>query len=357
MAYFNNRNVGATMLEKSGRNKFRPGVAKKLPNLTLTSVILVVIVILLSPGPIAANGGIVEIKPTEELIKPQGTAEANVTIWFPENSVNVPVLATADYIPAEALPAGISYPPDVVGQAITFGLWGGEGATLPRFDPSIVLNVTYQDSDLPPSAGDGDEEKLQLFMYNPGTHAWLKLCSSVDIYENVVSAALARPTPFEENGSSLLAIAVDSIPPLEQAVNDEGTTTLSLTGSNLGFQVLVDTVEVGAHFAVSVLSASTDSGSIKLLAQPVDIKGCYIDHELPFQKNRQLTGYDKPVQVGFNYDPDTLFRAGGAANLTIVNLQEFGWVDTEEIGSRLERNEAAIAVHTTNLGTFGMAVR
>ncbi len=333
-------------------------MAKKLLNLTLRSIILVVIITLLNPGPSAANGGTPELKPTEKLRKPQGTAESNITIWFPENSVNVPVLATADYIPVEGLPEGISYPPDIVGQAFAFGLWGGEGATLPHFDPSIVINVSYQDSDLMlAAAGDEDEEKLQLFMYNPGAQSWLKLCSSVNIYENVVSAALAQPTPFEENGSSLLAIAIDPTPPLEQAVNDQGTTTLSLSGSNLGFQVLVDTVEVGSNFAVSVLPSGTDGGSIKLLSRPVDIKGCHIDHNLPFQNNRQLIGYDKPLQVGFDYDPDTLSRAGGAANLTIVNLQESDWVDTEEIGFRIERNEEAITVHTTDLGTFSMAVR
>ena len=208
------------MFEKNRLIKYRPGMANKLLNLTLRSAILVVITTLLNPSLIAANGGTPDLKPTEEILKPQGTAEGNITIWFPENSVNVPVLATADYVPAEALPEGITYPPDIDGQAFTFGLWGGEGATLPQFEPSIVINVSYQDSDFALAAsGDEDEEKLQLFMYNPGAQSWLKLCSSVNIYENVVSAALAQPTPFEEKGSSLLAIAIDPTPPLEQAVN------------------------------------------------------------------------------------------------------------------------------------------
>ena len=67
--------------------------------------------------------------------------------------------------------------------------------------------------------------------------------------------------------------------------------------------------------------------------------------------------YNKPLQVGFNYDPDTLSRAGGAANLTIVNLQDFNWIDTEEIGSRVERDNGTITVYTSNLGIFSMAVR
>ncbi len=332
-------------------------MAKHVLNLTLRIIIGVAVILLLNPGLSAANGGTVELKPTEKLRKPQGTGESDITIWFPENSVNVPVLATADYLPEENLPEGISYPPEIVGQALTFGLWGGEGSTLNQFDPSIVINVSYQDSDLPLSASDEDEEKLQLFMYNPGTQSWHKLCSSVNIYENVVSAALAQATPFEENGSSLLAVAIDPTPPLDQVVNDQGTTTITLSGSDLGFQVLVDTVEVGSHFAVTVLPSVPDSGSVKLLSQPVDIKGCRIDHNLPFQNNRQLTMYNKPLQVGFNYDPDTLSRAGGAANLTIVNLQDFNWIDTEEIGSRVERDNGTIAVHTSNLGVFSMAVR
>lgn len=332
-------------------------MAKRLLNLTLRSVILLVFTTLLNPGLIAANGGTPELKPTEKLLKAQGTGEGNVTTWFPENSVNIPVLVTADYIPEKELPEGISYPPDIVGQVLSFGVWGGEGSTVPQFDPSIVINASYQDSDLPPSAADGDEEKLHLFIYNPGTQSWVKLCSSVNIYENVVSAALSQATPVDEHGGSLLAIAVDPAPPLDQVVDGQGTTTISYSGSNLDFEVLVDTVEVGSHFAVTVLPSVTDSGSIKLLSQPIDIKGCRIDHNLPFQNNRQLTRYSKPLQVGFNYDPDTLSRAGGEANLTIVNLQDLDWIDTEEIGSRVERNNGAIAVYTSDLGTFSMAVR
>jgi hypothetical protein len=294
--------------------------------------------------------------PTEVHIKPTGTADANVSLWIPKDSVREPFLATADYIAKEDLPKGISYPLNAVGQAFTLGLWVGDGMTLRRFTPSIVVSVKYTDDDIPPAALD-DEDRLHLLMYNPTTQSWVKLCGSVDIHENFVSAALSFATPLDGKGSSLMALAIDNTPPLEQVVDKQGTTTISLRGSNLDFQVLFETVEVGSHFEITILPTVVKSGIVKLFSRPIDIKGCRVDHDNPTQNNRELTVYPKPLKLSFNYDSDTLSRAGGKTGLTIVNLQNGQWIDEEALGSRVVRGDDTITVDTTSLGTFGMAAR
>ncbi|MBI1878287.1 MAG: hypothetical protein HYR94_08695 [Chloroflexi bacterium] len=276
-----------------------------------------------------------------------------MTLWFPEGSVNTDVLATADYLAQKDLPAGISFPPNVVGLVITFGLWTN-GVTLQQFTPSIVVNVRYQDSDVPPALS-AQEEQLYLYMYNPATQSWMKLCSSVNIYENVVSAALSFPTPYEENGGSLLAIAANNTPPLEQGVDGQGMTNISVTGSPLSFQVLPEAIEAGSNFEITALPNVLDNRTVKLLSKPVDLKLCRIDHTLPFQNSFQLTGFAKPLKVEFEYDPDTLSRVGGKANLILVYLQGQQWVDVEASGSIVVRGDEAISFETDKLGTFGLA--
>lgn len=331
------------------------GLVKYILGLAIRTTIIVMVVSFLSPTISVAQD---PIQPSETLVKPIGTAETDISIWLPEGSVTEEFLPRADYIAEQNLPAGISYPPYTVGRAFTFGLWAGDNRTLNRFAPSIVINKRYEDSDmdiLPPDRP--AEERLHLVMYDPFTQSWLKLCSSVDIHENVVSAALSSPTLLEEKSSSLMALALDNMPPLEQAVDAQGNTSISLKGSNLGFQVLVDTVEVGSHFAITILPNISDSGGVTLFSSPIDIKGCQMDHANPSQKNRELTVYLKPLKVGFNYDADTLSRAGGKSNLTIVNNQKSIWIDEEALGSRVVRDDDIITVDTLNLGTFGVAAR
>lgn len=293
---------------------------------------------------------------TQGIVKPTGTAESNIALWLPEGAVGEPFLPTADYIAETDLPAGVAYPPNSVGEALTFGLWVGDGATLTRFIPSIVVNMSYEESDIPPAMLP-DEDRLHLMMYNPTTQSWAKLCSSVDIHGNVVSAALTQATPLDGKGSSLMALAIDSTPPLEQTVDERGTTTISLKGSNLGFQVLFETVDVGSHFAITTLPGVVESGPVKLFSRPVDIKACQIDHTSPDQNTRQLTSFPKSLRIGFAYDSDTLSRAGGKNRLTIVSLQNQQWIDEEALGFPIVRGDKVITVDTLTLGTFSMAAR
>jgi hypothetical protein len=292
----------------------------------------------------------------EEPVKPEGTGEGLINVFFPLNSVKEPAKVTSYFVAEEDLPRGIKYPPFTVGQAFNLGIWRGEGESIEEFLPSVVINAEYQDEDLP-SSDPLDEDTIQLFMYDPTTRSWNKLCSSVDIYENIVSAALSYPTPYEEKGSSLFAIALDKTPPLDQDVDGEGTTTLTLEGTDLRLQVVRDEIELGSHFVVTPLSRSAGGRSVKLFSEAVDVKACRVDHKNPTRNNQQLYSFYRVPTVGFDYDADTLARAGGRDNLTIVNLKSGDWVDMEEFGSRVRRGSQTIAVDSGSLGTFGLTVR
>lgn len=313
--------------------------------LGLRIAFIIVIAFLLKPDLISAD----------TFLKTSGTAEADVVVWFPTDAVDIEVAVTADYIAEKDLPNRIKYPPGTVGQAFTFGIWDGDGVTLTDFTPSVVINVRYLDDDMPPSVR-ADEATLHLYMYNPVTKSWDKLCSSVDVHENVVSAALSFATPLE-NGSNLLAIAIDSTGPLQQNLDDQGDTTITVSGSDLILQVESQAIDNGAYFAISLLPATSSGSRVKLLAKPVDIKACFVDRTRPDQNNRQITRFSKPLTVGFGVNSDTVSRAGGRENLTIVTLQNDRWVDMEEIRNKVERSNKLIAVDTRNLGTFGLGAR
>ncbi len=292
---------------------------------------------------------------------PEGTAREEIFIWVPDATpVELPVLATADYQPEEALPAGISYPAGTVGQAFTFGIWQGETGSVRHFEPSIVLNVTYQDRDVEQAGV--KEEKLMLMMYNPTLEAWVKLCSSTDIYLNIVSAALSTATSFEQagsrlRGSSLLAVVADSSPPLVQSVDQTGKTTITAAGSDLSLQVLPSSLEMGTSFQVTVLPSILDSTSLRLLGRPADIKICHIDRADPAKNNRQLGQVIKPLKIGFRFDLATASRAGGQTNLTLVDLGQDPWLDLEQLGLPVVRTGNRASVDRYQAGTFGLAAR
>lgn len=311
---------------------------------------------------------------------------------FPLGAVSVPVNVRAY---RTELPADVPPPADgTVGAPFYFGTWiRGEDRTVSEFDRPIVINVGYEGSALqrlsrqslvslafpqplalvtypamaifsPGQSASGhssylspsDEDQLRLSMYNPVTLSWVKLCTRVDPYANKVSAALVFPTPLEEGGNALLAVISDDTPALEQEVDAQGTTTLSIPGGNFRLDVLAGTVEVGTHFEVTRLSKVPPGGLYKLLPTPVDIKACQADYTTP-NRIQQVTGFSKPMKVKFDFEADTLSRAGGRADLTIVSLQDRQWVDLEEFGLRVVRGGDTIAVDTSELGTFSMAVR
>lgn len=293
-------------------------------------------------------------------LKPTGSAETDISIWVPEGALPEPasLLVTADYLPEDNLPPGITLPPGTVGSAITFGIWQGESQIYTNFNPSIVLNIHYSDEAVPTDVL-AEEQSLHLFMYQPGLKAWVKFCTNVQIDENVLSAALTRVIPAQENGSVLLAIAPDRSPPLEQNIIGNGLTELVPANSNLTFQVQSASVPEGTHFVMTVLPSSSVAGSLRLLSDPVDIKACHVDHTNPTQKTEEMTSFFfKQPQVGFSFNADTLSRAGRTTNLTVAGqFNNQDWIDLEAFGSRLVRERRGIAVDTPVLGTFSLATR
>jgi hypothetical protein len=313
--------------------------------LGLRIAIVIIIAFLLNPDLINADTP----------LKTLGTAETNVAVWIPTGAVDVEVTATADYVAEKDLPNRIKYPSGTVGQAFSFGIWDGDGTALTEFSPSVVINVKYLDDDIPPSVRD-DEPTLHLHMYNPATKSWNKLCSSVDVHGNVVSAALSSATPLE-SGSNLLAVAADFTAPLEQNLNDQGSTVITMDGSDLTLEVEPQIIDNGTHFAISLLPAVSSGSRVKILDKPLDIKACFADKTRPDQNNRQVTKFSKPLTVGFQLSSDTVSRSGGQENLTVVTLQNGRWIDIEEMRRKVERSNRLIAVDTQSLGTFGLGAR
>jgi hypothetical protein len=305
------------------------------------------------------------------------------------------------------LPEGVPPPPSgIVGSPFFFGTWiRGEGRTVDAFARSIVITVGYDDAALsqawpadkavqsaahatgsglpllrawpwtmiaypaatillPPASQPGahslpplaDEGTLRLTMYDPTTRSWVKLCSRVDPYANKVSAALLVPTPLTEGDNTLFAMTPDDTPSLEQVVDAQGSTTLSIPGSNFHLRVAPGTVEVGTHFEFTGLRGAPDTDVFRLLPMPFDIKACRADYTTA-NNIAQIARFPKPLTVEFGYDAATASRAGGRTNLTVVGLRGRRWADLEELGLRVARGTGAVSVDIADLGSFGLAVR
>ncbi len=285
--------------------------------------------------------------------------QPDVRVDFPAGAVSQPIEVRA--YPVAELPAGVPPPAGgMVGSRFLLGVWiRGQGKTVSEFSPSIVVSVPYEEGVPSPDGAPSDEERLRLSMYDPTALAWIKLCSRVDTYANRISGALLVPTPLEEGGNALLVVTVDDTPALEQAVDAQGRTTLSMPGTNFRLGVPAGAVEVGTYFEVTRLPETPGTERFKLLPTPVDIKACQAGYNTTCDQVCQLNQFPKPMQVAFEVDPDTRSRAGGRANLTIVGLRvrDGQWVDLEEYGYSVVRGDTGIAVDSGQLGTFSMAVR
>jgi hypothetical protein len=99
-----------------------------------------------------------------------------------------------------------------------------------------------------------------------------------------------------------------------------------------------------------------DIGLIQLLPTPVDMKACQADLTTP-NGVQQVDRFTKPLRVQFDYDAGTVARAGGKTNITIVQLQNRQWVDLEELGSRMVRDDTSITGEVRRLGAFSIVVR
>jgi hypothetical protein len=286
---------------------------------------------------IPGQGG--EDKPVRDPGKPGFTA------IFPKGSLTETVrIRFFD----SGFPEGVPPLPNVVGSPFCFGAWSGEGVTVCPFNLSILVNVSYDDSGLLSS----QEERLSFYMYDPPIKSWVKLGGWVDIYKNVATGILISSSPLEVGGNTLFALAVDEAPPLEQAIDEFGKTTLSIKGRpDFRFRVLPGTVEAGTHFEVTPLADTPGTNSFKLI-NSLDIRA--------YKDNSQVTGFLKPLSVEFDYDA-ALAGAGDQAKLTIVALQNEcqngGWVEAEELGYKVTRQGSKLTVEADKPGTFGLAVK
>jgi hypothetical protein len=277
------------------------------------------------------------------------TCSLEIGFDFPRGAVSAPVQVRAYHT---GLPPGVPAPTGgIIGCPFFFGAWiKGEGKTVDEFNEPIVIKVSDNNMAIPVA----QENQLRLNMYDPTTEAWVKLCSRAEGKQ--LSAALVFPTPLEEGGNALFALTIDDTPALDQVVDEQGKTTLSIPDDNIKIGVLPGTVEVGTYFEMTHLSNTPDSGLFKLLPTPVDVKACQADYTTP-NKVRQVTRFPKPLEVTFGFDANTLTRAGGKNNLTIVSFQNRQWMDLEEFGASVVRSDNTITVESSNLGTFSMAVR
>jgi hypothetical protein len=175
----------------------------------------------------------------------------------------------------------------------------------------------------------------------------------VDIFGNVVTGLLVETTPFETNGNTLFALAMDETPRLEQSVDSAGQTTLFIQGrDDFRFHILPGTVAVGSHFEVTTLGHT----SPELLVAPVDIKAFYVDHTAGHHLNdRQITEFSKPISLEFDYEAAGLTNEDSPANLTIVTLRQGQWLNVEELGYTVTRSAGKLVLKTDKLGTFCLA--
>jgi hypothetical protein len=296
----------------------------------------------------------------DSLLKPTGTAENNVSVWAVDDAIpeQETALITADYLLAKDLPSGVVLPAGAVGAPITFGVWQGDSHIYTNFDPSIVVNIKYDDRDVPADV-QSEEQSLHVYMYHPAFRGWVKLCSSVQIDENVISAALARVVPFEAEGGVLLAIAPDNLPLPNQDTDSSGVTELEPPNTDLRLQIQSNSIPDGTHFVITALPRPTATNSLQFLSDPVDIKACQVDHTNPTQNTVELTSFFfKQPRIGFKFNADTLSKAGRTTNLTVASLfDNQTWIDLEAFGSRLIRERREVAVDTPVLGVFDLAAR
>jgi hypothetical protein len=180
------------------------------------------------------------------------------------------------------------------------------------------------------------------------------LCSRNDQYDNVISGALLLPTPLEAGGNALLATTIDNTPALEQSANPQGDTVLSTPGKTYHLNVATGAVEVGTFFEVTELPKVSSAEGAQFLPTPIDVKACQSGENNDI---RQVTQILRPLIVEFTYDAATVNRARGQENITIAQLENGQWVDLEELGARVGRDNTKITAEISRLGAFGMVIR
>ena len=233
------------------------------------------------------------------------------------------------------------------------------------------------------------EQELKLYMYNPATEVWLKVCSDTDVYDNLIYGEIAKFTPFTEGnhiGNALFAISVDGTPKVTQEVDERGVTTLTLPQSNFRLHVPPGAVRLGSHFEITKLKNPPKDPGFEFLPDYVDVKACFTDHQdrenseaiRSFYKGEGISGEDltstgianfgdivrpccPPLEVELGYENYLLEANNGTPlpNLeqlltTVGNLYTASG-DWQNLEKQSNSDEQSLRIQTYTLGTFSLA--
>ena len=302
----------------------------------------------------------------------------SIAIFFPASALSEPIEARVYYT---ALPDDIPHLPNGINTFFYFGAWiKGAGITVEKFHAAIGLTVPYDEGKfraitqiVPPFLAHAPgsrlhystpEEKLRLYMYDPSTKNWTKLCGWVDPHANTISGLLLDTAAFKEGantGNTLFAIGIDeTVRAKAERDPTNGTTMLAFSDpySNLDLSLDVPpgAVEDKAFFEITFSDTIPDGGSMTLLSRFVDIKTCMIDYEDP-QNSQQITSFKKSVTVSFGFPDDV--AGSGNGDLTIAILEDDEWRD---FANRYELpvidpSGNMISIDAKIPGTFSLAAR
>jgi hypothetical protein len=310
--------------------------------------------ILTSPVASPANSAALPVPPNQvevgQAILVHDPATPDIAMWFPVGAIQEPAEAITYRSP---LPPGVNPMASPFDSPFFFGAWIlGQGRTIDHFEPSILISVPYHDR---PDRTQ-PEEQLRMMLYDPFLQGWTRLCGAIDPHLDVVHGLITTPTPIKSDENTLLGLGFINSPSLAQSVNEFGVTTLTPDRDDFRLSVLPNTISEGTYFEITSLPHNPRRISFQLVGEPVDIKACAVDHT-NLQNSTQLTQFPKPFRLEFRYTTETADRAGGAANLTIVSLQNEKWVDVEDFGLWPRRDGNTISLDVYYLGTFSLAVR
>ena len=276
-----------------------------------------------------------------------------------DEAVRVKIFSSGIPQGVPALPNPVSVPDSVVPTSSNspyffFAVWrqAVEGGVITQFKQPILINAPYQDFNL-----SGDQEaRIRIWMYNPATQSWVKLGGQVDIFNNVVTGMVMSMAPYHENGSTLFALGFDDTPPLNQTVDEFGTTNIStLLRDDFNLFVPAGSVEVGSHFEITPFSGVPISDPFEFVGKPIYIAVYRVNYEATSLPEKYATvRLTNPVTVEFNTD-EPQNQGLDPATMTIVMFVDGQWVDVEDLGYTVTRDETGISVEVDVLGIFSLA--
>ena len=279
-----------------------------------------------------------------------GAIDEAVKVKFFSTGVpeDVSPLPNAFPVPASIIPTSDNSP------YFFFAVWrrAVEGGAVTQFNQPILINVPYHDLNL---SGD-QENQLRIWMYSPATQSWIKLGGQVDTFNNVVTGILMSMSPYQPDGNTLFALGFDDPSPLNQTVDEFGTTTISTpTRDDFKLFVPAGSVVVGSHFEMTNLLSVPNTGSLELIVQPIYVAAYHIKYNSwAVPEKYAMARLAKPVKIEFSTS-DFQDQGLDSDAVTLVMFVDGQWVNVEDLGYTITRSGNTISVETDALGIFGLA--